>query len=64
MKDFRVVLKVCEACGVLWLRAVGHGVYCGECALRLSDFPAPRASSRRAQRRTTVSYTACVGGAE
>jgi hypothetical protein len=50
MKDFRVVLKVCEACGALWLRAVGHGVYCRGCALWLSEFPAPMAQSRRVGR--------------
>lgn len=64
MKDFRVDLKVCEACGALWLRAKGHGVYCRGCALWLSDFPAPRAMSRRAQRRTTVSKMVCAGGAQ
>ncbi len=67
MKDFRVDLKVCEACRALWLRATGHGVYCRGCSLWLSEFPAPRASSRRVQRRTTVSTTVstmvCVGGA-
>jgi hypothetical protein len=63
MKDFRVDLKVCEACGALWLRATGHGVYCRGCSLWLSEFPAPRASSRRVQRRTTVSTMVCVGGA-
>ena len=63
MKDFRVDLKVCEVCGVLWLRAVDLGVYCRGCALWLPEFPAPRASSRRAQRRTTVS-TAYAGGAQ
>jgi hypothetical protein len=47
MKDFRVVLKVCEACGALWLRAADQGVYCRGCALRLSEFPTPWAESRR-----------------
>jgi hypothetical protein len=47
MKDFRVELKVCEACGALWLRAIDHGVYCRGCALRLSDFPETVAESLR-----------------
>lgn len=47
MKDFRVVLKVCEACGALWLRAADQGVYCRGCALRLSEFPTSWAQSRR-----------------
>lgn len=49
MMDFRMELKVCEGCGALWLRAVGSGVYCRGCALWLSEFPAPRARSRRAR---------------
>jgi len=47
MKDFCVELKVCEACGALWLRAVDHGVYCRGCALWLSEFPASVAESLR-----------------
>lgn len=49
MKESRVELKVCEACGSLWLRAMGQGVYCRGCVTRLSEFPAPR-SGRRGRR--------------
>ena len=50
MKLLRVDLKVCEGCGALWLRAMGHGVYCKRCAELLADFPAPRGRSRRGRR--------------
>ena len=55
MKDFRVELKVCEACGALWLRAVDHGVYCRSCALWLSEFPAAVGQSLRVRSRETRS---------
>ena len=50
MKYFCVELKVCEACGALWLRAADHGVYCRGCALWLSDFPAYGTQGRRVGR--------------
>jgi hypothetical protein len=73
MKYFRVELKVCEACGALWLRAADHGVYCRGCALWLSDFPASIAESHRVQRgkngrfiqqqaRPTLRLAVCAGG--
>lgn len=46
MSDFKCELKVCEACGALWLRANQHGVYCRGCESRLSEFPAPRSGRR------------------
>lgn len=46
MNDFRkettLQLKVCEACGGLWVRACGQGRYCARCAEWLSEFPQPR----------------------
>jgi len=43
MNYLRLELKVCEGCGVLWLRTgVGDGVYCQKCAFQLSAFPAAR----------------------
>jgi hypothetical protein len=65
MNYFRVDLKVCEGCGALWLRASGRanerlGVYCHGCAVRLSDFPAPR-FSRRGRKRAAA---AAGGGGE
>lgn len=66
MKHLCVELKICEGCGGLWLRAQNgvrpHGVYCRNCALRLSDFPAPRGRSR-AGRKPKVRMTVCEGGA-
>jgi len=65
MKHVCVELKVCEGCGGLWLRAQNtakpHGVYCRSCALRLSDFPAPRGRSR-AGRKRKVRLVVCEGG--
>ena len=55
VKHFCVELKVCEGCGGLWLRGPerkqAHGVYCRSCALRLSDFPAPRGRSQAGRKR-------------
>ncbi len=50
MKHICMQLKVCEACGALWLRAFDQGVYCGSCATALADFPAPRGRSRRGRK--------------
>lgn len=61
MKHFRVELKVCEGCGALWLRSQNHGVYCRICALRLSEFPAPRGRSR-AGRKRKLRLALCEGG--
>jgi hypothetical protein len=67
MKHLCVELKVCEGCGGLWLRARSgsqhHGVYCRGCALRLSDFPAPRHRSR-AGRKRKLRLVVCEGGAK
>jgi hypothetical protein len=39
-------LKICEGCGRLWLRNhTVSDVYCHQCTVHFSDFPAPR--SRR-----------------
>jgi len=65
MQGFRVELKVCEGCGALWLRAAGlgsgHEVYCGACALLLSELPAVRRS--RCGRKRKVRTAVCAGGA-
>lgn len=40
--EFRVQLKVCEGCGCLWFRALGHlNVYCHGCETRLREHPDP-----------------------
>jgi len=61
MNYLRVELKVCEGCGALWLRAMNRGVYCLGCAVRLSEFPAPR-MSRRGKRRAATRTVVCAGG--
>jgi len=39
-------LKICEGCGRLWLRNhTVSDIYCRQCKVHFSDFPAPR--SRR-----------------
>lgn len=39
-------LKICKGCGRLWLRNhTVSDVYCRQCTVHFSDFPAPR--SRR-----------------
>lgn len=63
IEHIRVELKVCEGCGGLWLRAQNHGVYCRPCAVRLSDFPAPRGRSR-AGRKRKVRLVVCERGAQ
>jgi hypothetical protein len=51
MNTLRVELKICEGCGVLWLRATTmDAIYCLGCAARLAEFPAPSPSRRRNQR--------------
>jgi len=51
----RIDLKVCEGCGVLWLRkAMVEGKYCLECTGRLAEFPAPRAKHAGGRRRRRV----------
>ena len=54
MNELRMELKVCEGCGVLWVRSGRDGtVYCRGCAEKLADFPAaigrrlPRGPRRR-----------------
>ena len=47
----RIFLKVCEGCGVLWLRAQDcPEVYCPDCARRLRLLPPPRRSRRPGRR--------------
>lgn len=42
MMYLRLELKVCEACGTLWLRSKSDPVYCTPCSLRLVNFPERR----------------------
>lgn len=49
MNELRMELKVCEGCGVLWVRSGRDGtVYCRGCAAKLAEFPA--AAGRRLPR--------------
>ena len=68
VNELRLILKVCEGCGALWLRgATMNGVYCRGCAGRLAEFPAPKgrhAGGRpRSKRRTGCAAAAVAGGA-
>lgn len=41
MNELRMELKVCEGCGVLWLRSgQAETIYCRGCAAKLAEFPA------------------------
>ena len=62
MNRIRVELKVCEACGALWLRAFAQGAYCSGCAHWLSEFPMPT-RSRRGRKRSAARTAVCAGGA-
>jgi hypothetical protein len=44
MNYLRLEVKVCEGCGVLWLRRTTDGVYCTTCFTRLASFPAATGS--------------------
>src|SRR5271154_3817459 len=61
VNDLRIDLKVCEGCGVLWLRRVMvEGVYCRGCAGRLAEFPAPRAKHAGGRQRRRVRAVGCT----
>jgi hypothetical protein len=69
MTDLRIELKVCEGCGVLWLRAVSGGRYCQGCAKWMSDGPvmrvgqpSPSLGRTRRRRARTLRVLAAVGG--
>lgn len=64
MMEVCVQLKVCEGCGCLWYRSLGHpSVYCSRCKVRLRDFRPPDA--RRSGRKSFKSsiQTAADAGA-
>lgn len=51
MNDLRMYLKICEGCGVLWLRTGAvDGVYCRSCSTKLAEFPAPNPGKCRNHR--------------
>lgn len=56
MNELRLILKICEGCGVLWLRSEQRNeVYCQGCKVRLAEFPAPHAGKCRNHRPPRVS---------
>ena len=70
-KEMTMQLKVCEACGGLWVRAGQHGRYCARCVVWLAEFPQPRSPAKsRVRRRPAVTgksaaAVACgTGGAQ
>lgn len=64
VNDLRLDLKVCEGCGVLWLRSTTmEEVYCTRCASQLAEFPAPRGKRAGGRPRTRVGRAAgCAAG--
>ena len=43
----RVMLKVCEGCGTLWIRKqAASGVYCAPCTAVFEHFPDPKTRRR------------------
>ncbi len=51
MHNLRLELKICEGCGVLWLRSGKiDGCYCKGCSARLAEFPAPNPAKFRNKR--------------
>ncbi|MBB5057224.1 ribosomal protein S27E [Granulicella aggregans] len=59
MNDSRLYLKICEGCGVLWLRTgAADGVYCRGCATTLAEFPKPNPGKCRNHRIRTASERA------
>jgi len=60
MKYLHVELKICEGCGALWLRGGQmDGVYCTECVMHLSSFPAARAKHAGGRPRRPVRVSSC-----
>jgi len=64
MVYLRVFVKVCEGCGVLWLRAQDcREVYCGGCAGRMRSLPQGRRCRRTGRRKGHAAARPCGGGA-
>lgn len=65
MNDVRMDLKVCEGCGMLWLRsALEARVYCRRCTVKLAEFPAVRARHIQVRKpRINRALQVCAGGA-
>jgi hypothetical protein len=64
MTYLQVFLKVCEGCGVLWLRAQNSiEIYCPACAQRMRSLPPGRPSRRHLRRKRPACSVRCNGGA-
>ncbi|HEY4381220.1 MAG TPA: hypothetical protein VGN01_12795 [Acidobacteriaceae bacterium] len=62
MKHLCLELKVCEGCGVLWLRReLEKEIYCNPCAIRLADFPPVRMKRGGGRPRTSTRIRRCSG---
>jgi hypothetical protein len=56
MNYLHMELKICEACGMLWLRRKQlDGNYCVRCTFRLSSFPARPEKRGGGRPRTRIS---------
>jgi hypothetical protein len=67
MKYMHLELKVCEGCGMLWLRLkeLRHN-YCPGCTRRLASLPAPagkRGGGRPRTRTATPRHVGCAAAA-
>jgi hypothetical protein len=66
MNYVHLELKVCEGCGMLWLRLNKmDGNYCAGCVVRLAGFPTSagkRGGGRPLTRTTTRRNRRCAGG--
>lgn len=60
----RISLKVCEGCGVLWLRPQDCvEVYCSGCARKMRMLPPVRRSHRTGRRGRHTARVLITGGA-
>lgn len=61
MNYLRLNLKVCEACGTLWLRGpIAEGVYCRGCMRRLAEFPTRREKHAGGRPRRRLRLAGCA----
>lgn len=63
--ELHVQLKICEGCGSLWYRTLGHrSVYCKGCETRLREFPLPETRKRRGRPSAAGSILRLIAVAE
>ena len=62
MNYLHVELKVCEGCGVLWLRmGKENGAYCTTCVVRLAEFPPAKGKHAGGRPRLARAVGCCAG---